>query len=349
MFPTLYSRDKHGHLITWSVSVENSTIVKKHGRTDGKIQEVHKTIDKGKNIGRSNETTPHEQAVSEARSAWNKCVDKGYMETQPGANDVKILPMLANKWLPKRATDTMYAQPKLDGVRLLIGKRNGVVEAMTRTGKKVNNADHIIAEMGHRLEEGDFWDGECYLHNMPFQELSGAFRRAGAGQELEFWVFDMFNLNDLTVPFETRFKPKKPSGKVRFVETYKITPAQIKKTHEKFSSQGYEGTILRLPSFKYELGKRSTGLFKFKDFEDDEFEIVGFGEATGNDKGTVIWRCACIGGEFNVRPRGTREQRRAWFAEGKSTIGKKLTVRYQGVSEEGVPRFPVGIQIRDYE
>ena len=191
MFPTLYSRDKNGHLITWSVTVENSTIIKRHGRTDGKIQEVRKRIDKGKNIGRSNETTPHEQAVSEARSAWNKYVDKGYTETP--TDDVKILPILANKWTPKRATETMYAQPKLDGVRLLIGRKNGEVVAMTRTGKKVNHADHIIRDMGHKLKEGDFWDGECYVHGVPFQEISGSFRRAGAGQDLEFWVFDMFN------------------------------------------------------------------------------------------------------------------------------------------------------------
>jgi len=30
-------------------------------------------------------------------------------------------------------------------------------------------------------------------------------------------------------------------------------------------------------------------------------------------------------------------------------IGKKLTVRYQEKSEDGIPIFPVGIVVRDYE
>jgi hypothetical protein len=32
-----------------------------------------------------------------------------------------------------------------------------------------------------------------------------------------------------------------------------------------------------------------------------------------------------------------------------SFIGKMLTVKYQEMSPDGVPRFPSGIAIRDYE
>jgi DNA ligase-1 len=30
-------------------------------------------------------------------------------------------------------------------------------------------------------------------------------------------------------------------------------------------------------------------------------------------------------------------------------IGKRLTVRYQELTDGGVPRFPVGVAVRDYE
>ena len=30
-------------------------------------------------------------------------------------------------------------------------------------------------------------------------------------------------------------------------------------------------------------------------------------------------------------------------------INKKLTVKYQGLSDDGIPRFPSRIAIRDYE
>jgi hypothetical protein len=40
------------------------------------------------------------------------------------------------------------------------------------------------------------------------------------------------------------------------------------------------------------------------------------------------------------------EQRRAWFIDGASYIGKNLTVVYQELTEEGKPRFPIGKAVR---
>ena len=86
---------------------------------------------------------------------------------------------------------------------------------------------------------------------------------------------------------------------------------------------------------------------------DDEFEIVDFKEGKGNDKGTIIFKCKTnAGGEdkfFEVRPRGTREERKEMFENGKDYIGKKITVKYFELTDENIPRFPVGIAIRDYE
>jgi DNA ligase-1 len=91
-------------------------------------------------------------------------------------------------------------------------------------------------------------------------------------------------------------------------------------------------------------------LQKYKEFFENEYEICGFREAEGRDKGTVIWFCRLpndTGSVFSVRPRGTLEMRRTWFLKGDDYIGKKLTVIYQELSEYGVPRFPVGKCIRD--
>ena len=54
------------------------------------------------------------------------------------------------------------------------------------------------------------------------------------------------------------------------------------------------------------------------------------------------------GKAFNVRPRGTVEQRRVWLEETDNLTGALLTVRYQELSEDSIPIFPVGIAIRDY-
>jgi hypothetical protein len=37
------------------------------------------------------------------------------------------------------------------------------------------------------------------------------------------------------------------------------------------------------------------------------------------------------------------------FKAGGARIGQQLTVRYQELTTDGIPRFPVGIAFRDYE
>ena len=111
----------------------------------------------------------------------------------------------------------------------------------------------------------------------------------------------------------------------------------------------YEGAILRNRDSIYEF-RRSKHLQKFKTFSDDEFEIIDFKEGTGHDLGTVIWKCKTKSGkEFDVRPIGTVQERSELFKNGDILVGKMLTVTYQELSEFGVPRFPVGKTIRDYE
>ena len=55
------------------------------------------------------------------------------------------------------------------------------------------------------------------------------------------------------------------------------------------------------------------------------------------------------GKTFKVTPNATVETRRDWFKKGKSLIGRKLTVEFFELTNKGIPRFPKGIAIRDYE
>ncbi len=78
--------------------------------------------------------------------------------------------------------------------------------------------------------------------------------------------------------------------------------------------------------------------------------MTGYKEGEGLEKGCVIWICKTPKGqEFAVRPRGTHEERAELFSDADSYVGKKLTVRYQELTTDGLPRFPVGLTFRDYE
>jgi len=79
---TLYKRAKTGKIQYWQVEVKAltyPTIFKESGQlgTTSPLQHME-PIKIGKNIGKSNETTPMEQAISQAHSDWNSKRDEGY-------------------------------------------------------------------------------------------------------------------------------------------------------------------------------------------------------------------------------------------------------------------------------
>jgi len=120
--------------------------------------------------------------------------------------------------------------------------------------------------------------------------------------------------------------------------------------HKKWTEIGFEGTMIRNKKGKYIQKHRSKDLQKYKDFLDAEFKIIGGTEATGNDVGTIVFQCVTDDNKpFTVRPKGSRDIRRQWLRDINNLIGKLLTVRYQNLSDDGIPIFPVGLEIRDYE
>jgi DNA ligase-1 len=120
--------------------------------------------------------------------------------------------------------------------------------------------------------------------------------------------------------------------------------------HKQHVEEGHEGTMIRDKNSVYEVGQRSNYLLKFKDFQTEEFEIVGAKTGHGRDADSVVWVCETRDGhQFAVRPEGTIAQREKQYSEREKFMGKMLTVRFQNLTALDVPRFPVGVVVRDYE
>jgi len=112
-----------------------------------------------------------------------------------------------------------------------------------------------------------------------------------------------------------------------------------------------EGIIVRDVTKPYNCGRTGSNLYKLKSFEDDEFLIVGYEEAMGKDYGTPVWVCDTHDGsrQFKVRPMATDAAKRKMWADRDDIVGSQLTVKFQELTKYGVPRFPAGVAIRDYE
>ena len=76
--PTLFSRTSTGAIQTWQMIVDDNKYYSITGQQDGKKIENEPTVCEGKNIGKKNETSPSEQAYSEAQAKWDKKSKTGY-------------------------------------------------------------------------------------------------------------------------------------------------------------------------------------------------------------------------------------------------------------------------------
>ena len=363
IFKTLYGKSSKGKIKQWAISVmENDdstcTIKTEHGYIDGKKQVDNKVIKTGKNLGKSNETTVYEQACSDAQGYYNKKLDKNYVTDKneiPSKSDGLFLPMLAHRYdkQSKKIYFPCWVQPKLDGVRMLAKKENGIVTMWSRQGKIFDVPDKIQEDLTEMLKEGQATDGELYVHGWSFQRTVKAVKkRRGDTDELVYHIYDSPHK---TLGFEDRFTEKDlhvgNSKRIAIVETRLCaTDETLNLFERRFISEGYEGLMVRNMGSLYKYKHRSYDLQKLKRFVDSEYKIIGGKEGVGREEGMVVFRCITEeGNEFDARPMGTREERGEMWSNLNSLIGKMLTVKYQELTDDGIPRFPVGVSIRDYE
>jgi len=374
-FPKLYKKSSTGKISEWELIVEESNkgsgVIKiTHGYSDGKKQEDLKVIEEGKNAGKENETTALEQAIAQAESKYKKQLDKGYVDSMDDVDKVLYLPMLAHSY-DKRGKDIKFpciAQRKFDGVRCLATVENGKVVLKSRKGKVFPHMEHLHDQVKTLIESttGELiLDGELYSETLTFQRTVGLVKRVtlkegdeGDSRQIMFRLYDCIFPDNPTAAFMTRYnfldnllKRRTNFAHLKLTENFTVRDEKaMKELHDVFVQEGHEGIILRNIKGIYGVNKRSKDLQKYKHFLDDEFEVVSFTEGVGRAKGTVIWTCKTKEDkEFNVRPRGTEQERRNWFENGEKYIGKMITVRYFEMTDDNIPRFPVGLVFRDYE
>jgi DNA ligase-1 len=364
-WPTLYKKTKTGKVQQWTIKVSETTdgygcIIVSHGKVNGKLQENQKVIECGKNLGKKNETSPHQQAILEAGSKFQRQKDKGYTETPTGVSK-KLLPMLAKDYHKHghHITYPAYLQPKYNGVRCMAVRKNGTVTLYSRQGKSYNNSlRHILEALNCSMEDGQVIDGEIYVHGWTFQEIIRAVKKydPDVSPKLKYYVYDMPSWKGGFFGRRSALSSwcKFVSSRVFYMsECYLVAERNdddLKSYHDNLVKSGYEGLIIRNANGEYEYNTRSNNLQKYKMFHDKEVLIIGCKEGTGLEKGCVVWEVLDeFGNKFWSRPRGSRDLRRRWFKDAYKYMGCELTIRYQELSEDNVPVFNVGISIRDYE
>lgn len=305
-----------------------------------------------------NKTPTEKIAYIEALSVVvDRFKKEGWVEHPSGVPTLECpKPMLA-KIFEKESHKLTYPaiiQPKFDGFRCLAQKKNeGSVICWSRTGNIFETTKEIERELLQLMTVGEVWDGELYRHGVAFNEISGSIRNVKENASVaQYWVYDIVNeqsqghrIRDLVSKIDNINVTKH----IRFAISIIVhNQEQVYKWADIFIDQGYEGAIVRSFDGRYRQDYRSSDLLKVKRWQDAEFKIVAYAEGIGKEEGLVIWICETLEGKtFRTRPRGTYEERKNLLYLAPSYIGKMLTVRFFELSKDGIPRFPVGLRIKE--
>lgn len=266
------------------------------------------------------------------------------------------------------------ATPKLDGIRCL--KVDGKV--VSRTFKPIKN-DFIRTHLEAILPDGA--DGEVMV-GTTFQECTSGVMRQSGEPDFSFYMFDYVK-DDIKKPYLERMLDMQEwydqAGRPERVVLW--LPITINDTDTLNSyeadclNDGYEGVMVRSPKGPYKCGRGTLNegyLLKVKRFDDAEAEVIGFEELLHNNNvatkdafgrtersshkenkvpagvlGKLILKHPDTGIEFGCGTGLTAKQRKEFWENKDSLVGKIVKYKFFSIGVKDAPRHPVFQGFRD--
>ena len=250
--------------------------------------------------------------------------------------------LLAHTWENDTDLAGWWMSEKLDGVRAY----------WTGTDKKFlsrqGNVYHAPAWFTESLPNVPL-DGELWIDRKAFQRTVSIVRRHDQSDHWREVRFVVFDAPAAKGGFETRQEflattlcEHQPEF-ARILSQERCRGLQhVREELARIISLGGEGLMLRRPASRYEVGRSST-LLKLKSFSELDAQVVEHVPGQGRHRGRMGALLVQLsnGLRFNVGTGFTDAQR-----ETPPTVGTIITVRYQELTDRGVPRFPSFVRAR---
>jgi ATP-dependent DNA ligase len=242
-------------------------------------------------------------------------------------------------------------EPKVDGLRVLITAdlSTRTVRFETRNGNPMPSLDHLADEVLDLLSgKAGVWslDGEAVSGKSFFTSV-GALRSDRSADDARVWLFDLPSVHGdystRRASLEALFAQSYPSS-LLLIPSVSCTPEDA---FVRFTSEGFEGAMVKDTSAPYAHGIRSRAWLKVKDADTTDAEIVDVVEGTG--------KCAGMAGHIVVRcgrrlvSVGTgmdNATRSALLADRSQLIGQTAEVDFQMKTPQGSLRHPVFVRVR---
>jgi len=314
----------------------------------------------------------------EYKELIHNIIDKD-LKTRAGANLInKSIPGLIPQFkvalaeaidkMPDFENEEWLASRKLDGVRCIIRKEDGVIKAYSRQGKEFETLDNVINEV--KKIPGNFvLDGEvCIVDengNENFQDVMKEIRRKNHTiVNPKMFVFDMLTLQEFDgqqgdMELYNRYEDSMVVNLYCNKDIIQVLGQEFipnvdyfNKLNDEAINAGHEGIMIR-KNTGYK-GKRSKDILKVKQMHDAEYTVTGIETGTvrylvdGKEVEEEMVSNIIIehkGNKVGVGSGFSIDQRKQYYKDNSKILGKTVTVQYfeesQNKQGEYSLRFPV--------
>ena len=309
------------------------------------------------------EKHPNEYTLEELQAIFGDVKTNQYGVIKPQlakqADKVTNPKIFDKEWLISR---------KLDGVKALFYYKDGVIHTASRGGEDYDAATTHLREDPKLLKFFEthptvILDGELFVRGKTLQQISGAARMEKNAVDcdwLEYWIYDCYDtyVPDIVASVRYRFlveiceyydipmylsiKDDEHNVPIRLLlHEYVEGWDNMKKLHDKWVAEGFEGAVITDPSKPYKPGSRCNNLIKIKQYKSEDFTVVGYKLGLRGSE-DMTFTCALGDGRtFEAMPVGDRATKAEYVKNFDNKYkGHKAECTYFNYSNDGIPTQP---------
>lgn len=324
--------------------------------------EVKKYLDKGyKEIDKH----PNEYTDDELLSIFGDVKTNQYGVIKPQlakqADKVTNPKIFDKEWLISRKLDGVKALFYWDGKAIHTASRGGEHYDYSTTHLRTNPS--LVAFF--KENPTVILDGELFVRGKTLQQISGAARMEKNAYDcdwLQYWIYDCYDSSNIDMPAKDRYtnilinKLNKINGifvytgvdddeisdSIRILHHEYVTGwDNMKKLHDKWVAEGFEGAVITDPSKPYKVGSRCNNLIKIKQYKSEDFKVIGYKLGLRGSE-DMTFTCELEDGRtFEAMPVGNRETKAEYVENFESKYeGHKAECTFFNYSDDGIPTQP---------
>ncbi|CAH6419536.1 ATP-dependent DNA ligase [uncultured virus] len=291
-------------------------------------------------------------------------------------------PALSKKWedclethsdsLGCSERDPWYAQGKCNGDRqmawlvddevILYARKVTEVPFRDAARDQCRDVFEYIAQTWPELGDVGL-DGEVFVPGVSHQESRKILgHKKTKSEDDDRVVFFIFDIMEYTLPFKKRypivdklaahFGTSLPN--IAFLGTSVLTADSDIDVYLKMCEDaGFdEGIILRRGDLMYSRKKehKHCEMIKVKNWNDEEYEVIGYKEGTGSRDDCVVWQLRDLERKdivFWCSMKGDVPTLKWYYEHGDDFIGRLATVRYTELTDDGIPKMAFVTHFRE--